>query len=389
MLLDVEVRRDPEVALPARREADVSADTRDLERPGRPAIQVVTDDVPVALVETQRIRVHRPLARPGAAGAPVSEADRALLRDRGLELRETTGELRRVVRHADAHALGGVRGGLGEAGAPEGEVLQREAKRLRVGELALEVVERRLERCELVVVEVEPLEEVVLGAQRVELLSGELVALRLERNAERGQLRTVGVEAARERLVRHLAVALDVRLDVTGRQEAPLGHEEGDERELPDQLVGVVRHPAASLQSSALAVPGATRATRARLRGDGGCLLEVLVRRAVVATRERRALARLALPRRRVAARDAAVEEAGFDLLLDERRRGADALAYRPGDLGLRRDREVAPDVGEQRAIRAGEVVGILGEPCHRALALDQHRATVTRAARRATRTGR
>ena len=242
MLLDVEVGGDAEVALATRREADVAADARDLERAGRPAIEVVTHDVPVALVETQRIRVHRALARSRAARAPVPEADRALLRDRGLELRETAGELRRVVRGADAHTLGGVGRRLGEAGAPEREVLQSEAERLRVGELPLEVVERGLERCELVVVEVETLEEVVLGAQRVELLSGELVALRLERDAECGQLRAVRVEAARECLVRHLAVALDVRLDVTGRQETSLGHEKGHERELPDQLVGVVRH---------------------------------------------------------------------------------------------------------------------------------------------------
>ena len=52
----------------------------------------------------------------------------------------------------------------------------------------------------------------------------------------------------------------------------------------------------------------------------------MLVRRAVVAVRERRALARLALARRRVAARDAAVERAGLDLLLDEPDRGVDAL---------------------------------------------------------------
>src|SRR5437660_11313173 len=82
--------------------------------------------------------------------------------------------------------------------------------------------------------------------------------------------------------------------------------------------------------------------------GDRGVLLEVLVRRAVVATRERRALAGLSLPRRRVAMRDSAVEEAGLDLLLDERGRGADALTHRPGNLRLSGDREVAADVGEQ-----------------------------------------
>src|ERR687894_3310194 len=51
-------------------------------------------------------------------------------------------------------------------------------------------------------------------------------------------------------------------------------------------------------------------------RDPGG--LEVLVRRAVLAIRQRRALARLPLARRRVAARDPAVERARLDLLLDE-----------------------------------------------------------------------
>ena len=129
---------------------------------------------------------------------------------------------------------------LVEAAAAEREVLEREPQRLRVGELALEQVERGQKRRELVVAELELREEVALRAQRVELLARELVALRRERDAERDQLRAVGVEAARERLVGHLGVALDARLDVTRGQRPPLGHQEGDERELADQLVGVV-----------------------------------------------------------------------------------------------------------------------------------------------------
>ena len=97
-----------------------------------------------------------------------------------------------------------------------------------------------MESGELVVVEVEPVEEVVLGAERVELLARELVALRLQRNAERGQLGAVGVEAARECLVRHLAVPLDVRLHVASGQQSSFRHEERDQRELADQLVRVV-----------------------------------------------------------------------------------------------------------------------------------------------------
>src|SRR5207237_6636051 len=141
------------------------------------------------------------------------------------------------------------------------------------------------------------------GAERVELLAGELVALGMERDAERVQLGAVGVEAPREGLVRHLGVALDVLLDVPGGQRPPLCHEERDERELANELVGVVRH----------AAPRAYRAepvdcSRRSAAGGSGCdlaALEVLVRRAVVALGQRRALARLALARGRAAAGDA------------------------------------------------------------------------------------
>jgi hypothetical protein len=74
---------------------------------------------------------------------------------------------------------------------------------------------------------------------------------------------------------------------------------------------------------------------------------------------------------------DPAIEEPRLDLLLDEARRRADALPDRPRHLGLRGDREVAPDVREERAVRAREVVGVLGEAGHRALALDEHVASV------------
>src|SRR5690348_9119932 len=64
----------------------------------------------------------------------------------------------------------------------------------------------------------------------------------MQRYPERDQLCPVGVEATREGFVRHLLVALDVSLDVPCRHRPPFRHQEGDERELPDQLVGVVRH---------------------------------------------------------------------------------------------------------------------------------------------------
>ena len=242
VLVDVEVGRRAEVALAPRGEANVAADARDAELLPPLVVEVLADDVPDAVVGEQRERVDRPLGQRVARDRVVRELDRPLLRDRALELREPAGHLDGVVRVAHLDAHGGLRRLLAEAGPAEREVLQREPQRLRVRELAVEEEERRLERGELVVAELELGQEVLLRAQRVELLAGELVPLRVERHAERDELRAVRVEPAGERLVRHLRVALDVRLDVAGRERPPLRHEEGDERELPDQLVGVVTH---------------------------------------------------------------------------------------------------------------------------------------------------
>src|SRR5712671_3016353 len=99
----------------------------------------------------------------------------------------------------------------------------------------------------------------------------------------------------------------------------------------------------------------------------------MLVRRAVVTLRQRRALARLALARRCATACNAAVERARFDLILDELRRGADALRHGPRDLGLARDREVAADVLEERAVRLREVERVFREAFHRLLAGGEH----------------
>ncbi len=139
---------------------------------------------------------------------------------------------------------------LREARAAEREVLQRQPQRLGVGELALEQVEAGLERRELVVGQLERRQEVALRAHVVELLARVLVALRVQRHPEGDQLRPVGVEPPRERLVGHLLVALDAALDVACGHRSPLRHQERDQRELADQLVSVVRQPAASLPAS-------------------------------------------------------------------------------------------------------------------------------------------
>ena len=125
-------------------------------------------------------------------------------------------------------------------GRPERQVLQRQAKRLGVRELALEQVQARLQRRELAVGQHERRQEVRLALERVELLAGELVALRADRDAELQQLRAVRVEAARERLVGHVVVALDRVLRVARGHGPPFRHEVRDERELTDQLVAVM-----------------------------------------------------------------------------------------------------------------------------------------------------
>jgi hypothetical protein len=142
-----------------------------------------------------------------------------------------TGE---VERHADCGRL------LEHARAAEREVLQGEPQRCGVGELALQQEQAGVECGELAVGQVQRRQEVVLTRQRVELLAGELVAIRLDRHAQRQQLSAIGVEATGEGLVGHVVVALDGVLGIAGRDRPLLGHDVRDQRELADQLVGVM-----------------------------------------------------------------------------------------------------------------------------------------------------
>ncbi len=149
----LEFLRHAEVALPPGREADVAADPRDAERAHRVAVVVVADHVPGAAVGEEGVGIHRALGLDVPADRVVRELDRALLRDRVLELRQAARHLGRVVGIADLDPHGGLRRLLVEAGPAEGEVLEGEAQRLRIGELAFEHVERGLQRRELVLLE--------------------------------------------------------------------------------------------------------------------------------------------------------------------------------------------------------------------------------------------
>ena len=151
VLLDVEVGRHPEVALAAGGELDLAADPRHAEGADVLAVEVAADHVPDAVVREQGVGVERPLGDLVAGDRPVLEPDRALLRDRALELGEPARHLGRVVGIEHLDAAGGLRRRLVEAGAAQREVLQREPQRLGVGELPLEQVEGGLERRQLVV----------------------------------------------------------------------------------------------------------------------------------------------------------------------------------------------------------------------------------------------
>ena len=135
-------------------------------------------------------------------------------------------------------------GELQRAGASPGDLLQREPQRLGVGELAVEQLQRGPQRRQLAIGELDRRQVEVLRRQRVVLLLDQAVDRLLDRqhNPERLELGAVGVEAARERVLVHRAVALDVAPDLRSGHGTPLSHQVGDQRELTDQLFCVLGH---------------------------------------------------------------------------------------------------------------------------------------------------
>src|SRR5881227_2871132 len=106
------------------------------------------------------------------------------------------------------------------------------------------------------------------------------------------------------------------------------------------------------------------RRRASRLRGRRGeVLLEVLVRRAVLAARQRHPLAGGALARARVAGERRAVEAHAFLLaLVDVLAGDPDVTVDRAVYAHLGRHREVEPNVVEERSRRPREVVPVGGE---------------------------
>ena len=241
----VEVLRRREVVLGLGGVADLALDPREAEDAHRLALVRVADQVELAAAEDQVEGVDLALLGLAPLHRVVGELDRLAARDRGLDLGEPLGEVAAAGggghRHLDRRALALVE----RVRVAPGDLLQGQAQRLGVGEAAVgQQQQRGAQRRQLVVGEFDRVEVEVLRRQRVELGLEEPLARLLdpELDAEALELGAVRVEAPREGVVVHIAVALDLALDLQGGNRPALGHQERDQRELANQLLGVLRH---------------------------------------------------------------------------------------------------------------------------------------------------
>jgi hypothetical protein len=240
----VEVDGALEVVLGLRRVGDLAPDPRQAEDPERLALMGPAEEVELPALEEQVVRVDLPRRDVAPLHREVLEGDRLVAEDRRLDLRQALGELMAAGRAGDAEAQRPLVRCPERTRATPGDLLERQAQRLGVGELAVEQRQRELQRRELLVAELDRRKVEVLRAQRVVLLLGHAVEWLVHRqlDAERVELGAVCVEAPRERVLVHPAVALDVPADLEGRDRPALGHEVRDQRELADELLGVLRH---------------------------------------------------------------------------------------------------------------------------------------------------
>ncbi len=234
-----------EVVLGLRGVADLAADARQPEDADVVALVRVPDEVELPAAEEKVVRVDAPALLGVAPDRVVVEQDRLAAEDRRLDLRQPLRQLAAAGTRGDPERHRAVLGSGQRRRLAPRELLEREAQRLGVGELAAEQRQRGAKRPELGVRELDRRQVEVLGRQRVVLslvvALGRLVHLELD--PQRVELRPVGVEAPREGVVVHRRVALDLLLDLEGGDGPPLRHQERDQRELADQLLGVLGHP--------------------------------------------------------------------------------------------------------------------------------------------------
>ena len=242
----VEVGGAAEVMLGLGRVGDLAADPREAEHAQRLALVGVSEQIELPAAEEQVVGVDGAQPDLAALHREVLEGDRLVAEDRRLDLRQRLRELVAAGGGRDAEGDAVLVGRRQWAGPPPGDLLERQAQRFGVGELAVEQRQRSGERGQFGIGELDRREVEVLRAQRVVLLLGDAVDRLLDgqRDAQRLELRAVRVEASRKRVLVHATVALDVPLDVERGDRAALGHQIGDQGELADQLLGVLGHPA-------------------------------------------------------------------------------------------------------------------------------------------------
>jgi hypothetical protein len=240
----VETAGRAEVVLGLARVGDLALDPREPEDADGIAFVGVADQIELAGAEDEVVGIDLAVHRRVALHRVVAELDRLPARDRGLDLREALRQLAAAGRGRHRHLDRCVGSAVERALPPPRDLLERQPQRLGVGELAVEQGERGPQRSELRVGELDRGQVVVLGRQRVELGLEEALAwpVDLERDPEALELGAVGIEPARERVLVHRAVPLDLLLDLERRDRAAIRHQERDQGQLADQLLGVLGH---------------------------------------------------------------------------------------------------------------------------------------------------
>ena len=243
----VEVLGRLEVVLGLRRVAHLSLDPGEAEDPDRFPFVGETDQVELPAPEDQVVGVDLPVGDLVAVHRVVAEGDRLVAGDRSLDPGQSLGRLPRA-RSLELGHRDGDRPGLGErVRMAPGHLLEGEPERLGIGELTFgQQRERGAKGSQLVIGELDRRKVEVLRREGVELGLEEALArpIDLELDPEAVELGPIGIEATGKCVLVHHAVALDLTLDLERRDRPPLGHQERDQRKLPNQLLGVFRHPA-------------------------------------------------------------------------------------------------------------------------------------------------
>ncbi len=226
-------RRTAEVAFDLCQVADLPFDPLDCERADVVAVVAATQQRELSAPVQDVQRVDGPCLDLVATSRRVLKHEGLAAKHGAFDLRQP--RLRGVVAGGALHGQAdGHRVAVGErVGASPRQLLQREAQRLGVRELAVQQRQGQLHRGALTVAERDLGQVKRFAAQRVVLgFAGGRVdgPVDAHGDAERLQLEAVGVEAACERVFVHRCVAFDVAADRRRADGPPLGHQVGQQR---------------------------------------------------------------------------------------------------------------------------------------------------------------